>query len=246
MKGTVLILGATSAIARSAAHAWAEKGYSLYLAARNGFELERLAADIKVRFQVDVRQGLFDAEAMDTHAKFFDTVVQSVGELAGVLVAFGDLGETKGAMNDFHLAKEIIDRNFTGACSILTYCANYFAKQGKGFMIGISSVAGDRGRQSNYIYGAAKGGFSLFLQGMRNRLSPAGVRVITIKPGFVDTAMTFGKPGMFLVASPEKVGKVIAASPAKFADIVYVPWFWRPLMFVINLIPEFVFKRLKL
>jgi len=116
----------------------------------------------------------------------------------------------------------------------------------RGFIIGISSVAGDRGRQSNYVYGAAKGALSLYLQGLRNRLHPSGVRVITIKPGFVDTAMTYGLPGMFLVASPQAVGESIASSPGKSADVVYLPWFWRYIMLIIKHIPEPIFKRLKL
>lgn len=116
----------------------------------------------------------------------------------------------------------------------------------RGFIIGISSVAGDRGRQSNYVYGAAKGALSLYLQGLRNRLYPRGIRVITIKPGFVDTAMTYGLSGLFLVASPQNIGERIVRSLDKSADVVYLPWFWRYIMMIIKHIPEPIFKRMKL
>jgi short-subunit dehydrogenase len=246
MKPSVLILGATSSIARASAQAFAAKGHSLFLAGRDVAELERVALDLQVRFQVMVRCGYFHAEALDDHRSFFEGVLKASGELAGVLLAFGELGEQKRATQEFAEALTIINRNFIGACSILTYCANYFGNLGKGFIIGISSVAGNRGRQSNYVYGAAKGGLSLFLQGLRNRLHHAGVRVITIKPGFVDTAMTFGLPGMFLVADPRKVGKQIVDSLDRSKDIRYIPGFWRYIMLVIEWIPEFIFKRLKL
>jgi decaprenylphospho-beta-D-erythro-pentofuranosid-2-ulose 2-reductase len=140
----------------------------------------------------------------------------------------------------------VIASNFTGAVSILSYCANYFEPLQRGFIIGISSVAGDRGRQSNYVYGAAKGALSLYLQGLRNRLFAKGVRVITIKPGFVDTAMTFGLPGLFLVATPQSIGERIVAALGKSADIVYLPGFWRYIMLIIKHIPEPIFKRMKL
>jgi NAD(P)-dependent dehydrogenase (short-subunit alcohol dehydrogenase family) len=128
----------------------------------------------------------------------------------------------------------------------LSLAATHLEAQGSGFLAAISSVAGDRGRQSNYVYGSAKGALSLFVQGLRNRLAPAGVRVHTIKPGFVDTPMTFGLPGMFLVADPGEIGEHIAAAIERGADVVYVPGFWRWIMLVIRLIPERVFKRLKL
>ena len=208
----VLILGATSSIARAAANSFAKKGYSIFLAGRNLSELAKIASDISIRHQTPITYGFFDAESFVDHPLFLDKTVTKMQGLDGVLVAFGDLGNHLKSISDFTAAQLIINRNFTGACSILTCCANYFAQKKDGFIIAISSVAGDRGRQSNYIYGAAKGGLSLFLQGLRNRLFPYGVRVITIKPGFVDTAMTFGKPGLFLVANPKNVGEKIVAS----------------------------------
>lgn len=244
--GPVLILGATSAIARSTAAAFAARGYPLYLAGRDEQELERLASDLKIRYQVDVRHGAFDAEDYESHAEFVHRVRGEMGGLYGVLLAFGYLGEQELASRDLRERGAIIARNLSGAVTVIEECAGYLEKDGKGFIIGISSVAGDRGRQSNYIYGAAKGGLSLYLQGLRNRLFRSGVRVVTVKPGFVDTAMTYGMPGLFLVASPEYVGERILRALEKGRDIVYVPWFWRYVMLIIKLIPESIFKKLKL
>ena len=245
MSDTVLILGATSAIARATAAAFAAKGNDLYLAARDNDELERTAADLQIRYGVKVSYGLFDAEAIETHEPFFQAVVQEMHGISGVVLAFGFLGDQLAA-RDFKIGAKVIANNFTGAASFLSICANYFEPLKFGFIIGITSVAGDRGRQSNYVYGAAKGALSLFLQGLRNRLSSSGVRVITVKPGFVDTAMTFGMPGLFLVASPEYVGNRIVGALNKSSDVIYLPWFWRYIMLIIKHIPEFIFKRMKL
>jgi decaprenylphospho-beta-D-erythro-pentofuranosid-2-ulose 2-reductase len=136
--------------------------------------------------------------------------------------------------------------NYLGAMSVLDQCANLLATAGAGFIVGISSVAGDRGRQSNYYYGSAKAGLTAYLSGLRNRLSGQGVQVLTVKPGFVDTAMTYGLEGMFLVASPEDVGRQIVRAVEKRRNTVYLPWFWRYIMLIIRHIPEFLFKRLKL
>jgi decaprenylphospho-beta-D-erythro-pentofuranosid-2-ulose 2-reductase len=245
MNKPVLILGATSAIARGTAAAFAQRGHALYLASRDLDELQRSAADLHIRYGVEVRYGLFDAEAIDTHADFLRKVIAEMQGLEGVVLAFGYLGDQVAA-RDFKVGAKVIAANFTGAASILSECASYFEPQKRGFIIGISSVAGDRGRQSNYVYGAAKGALSLFLQGLRNRLFASGVRVITIKPGFVDTAMTFGLPGLFLVASPQKIGEDIARTLNKSADVVYLPGFWRYIMLIIKHVPEPIFKRMKL
>jgi short-subunit dehydrogenase len=245
MSETVLILGATSAIARATAAAFAARGDALYLASRDEDELQRIAADMRLRYGVEVQHGLFDAEATDTHEDFFQSVVTTMPSLSGVVLAFGYLGDQLAA-RDFGMGAKVITINFTGAASILSYCANYFEQLQRGFIVGIASVAGDRGRQSNYVYGAAKGALSLYLQGLRNRLYTSGVRVITIKPGFVDTAMTYGLPGLFLVASPQFIGERIVGSLCKSTDVVYLPWFWRYIMLIIRHIPEPIFKRLKL
>jgi decaprenylphospho-beta-D-erythro-pentofuranosid-2-ulose 2-reductase len=246
VKEPVLILGATSAIARSAAAAFAEKRYSLYLAGRDGEELERLASDFRLRYRIEVGWGLFDAEDYESHAGFVERIRGEVGGFRGVLLAFGYLAERGLAESDSKERVAVLARNLIGATSILEPLAACLEQQRSGFVIGISSVAGDRGRQSNYIYGAAKGGFTIYLQGLRNRLSHAGVRVVTIKAGFVDTAMTYGMPGLFLVASPEYVGGRIVRALERGSNVAYIPWFWRYIMLVIKLIPESLFKRLKL
>jgi len=245
MSHSVLILGATSAIARATAVAFAARGATLFLASRDKEELQRIAADIHLRYGVEVNHGIFDAEATDTHESFFKSVVAVMPNLSGVVLAFGYLGDQQAA-RDFRVGEKVIACNFTGAVSILSHCANYFENLQSGFIIGVSSVAGDRGRQSNYVYGAAKGALSLYLQGLRNRLYKSGVRVITIKPGFVDTAMTYGLPGLFLVAAPQSVAQRIVRALDKSADVVYLPRFWRYIMLVIKHIPEPIFKRMKL
>jgi len=243
MKKTVLILGATSTIARATAEAFARQGYPLFLAARDQQELKHIVDDLTIRYGITVQYGYFEAEDFAAHAAFFTQVLKITHALAGVLLAFGYMGDKSPGSNTQEDIK-IINTNFTGAVSILNHCADYFASQREGFIIGISSVAGDRGRQSNYIYGAAKGALSLYLQGLRNRLFKYNVKVITIKPGFVDTPMTFGKKGIFLAATPAYVGKRIVSALNK--NVVYIPWFWCFIMQIIKLIPESIFKRLKL
>jgi decaprenylphospho-beta-D-erythro-pentofuranosid-2-ulose 2-reductase len=246
MKGPVLILGATSAIARAAASAFAARGCSLYLAGRDTTELERIAADLTIRYRIDVHQAFFDADRCEEHEAFLSRVRNQVGNITGVLLAFGFLGEKPPQIGDIGDSAVTFGRNLVGAVSVLELCAKDFDSRREGFIAGISSVAGDRGRQSNYLYCAAKAGFSTYLQGLRNRLFPSGVHVLTIKPGFVDTSMTYGRPGVFLTATPESVGEKIVRAIEQRRDVVYIPWFWRYIMLVVKLIPESVFKRMKM
>lgn len=246
MKKCVLILGSTSPIGRAAANSFAKRGYPVFLAGRDTKELERISSDIAIRYGVNSQFGHFDADHYDEHQTFLSQVMQRMNGISGAVVAFGDMGEQSFSIRDFSLANKVISRNYTGACSILTHVANALELQKSGFIIGISSVAGDRGRQSNYVYGSAKGGFSLFLQGLRNRLSSSGVHVMTVKPGFVDTSMTFGLPSVFLVANPNHVGEKIVEGLKKNKEVMYVPWFWRIIMGIIMMIPEKIFKKMKL
>lgn len=241
----ILILGATSAIARACAAEFAVRGYNLILASRDVEELGSIAQDLRVRFQVDIFVMPLDIENFSTHANFWQEILSTTDSVEGVLVAIGYLGDQLAA-RQFPVAQQIIQRNFTGVVSMLSLCADYFENQKQGFIIGLSSVAGERGRKSNYVYGAAKAAFSIYLQGLRNRLYTANVRVITIKLGFVDTAMTFGLLGLFVVASPAYVAKFIVASLNSSADVIYLPWFWRFIMLIIKTIPERIFKRLSL
>jgi decaprenylphospho-beta-D-erythro-pentofuranosid-2-ulose 2-reductase len=246
MSGAYLVLGATSAIARATARELAARGHNLTLSGRDLAELERDAADIRLRHGVEVAVKAFDAEAFDGHADFLAQVVEQGGELQGVVLAFGYLGEQSQAAQQWDESLAILQRNYVGAVSILNRCADYLAERGRGNIIAISSVAGDRGRQSNYIYGSAKGGLTVYLQGLRNAMFHRGVHVMTVKPGFVDTAMTYGMPGLFLVASPQAVARRILASLEKGRNEIYAPWFWRWIMLIIRHLPEPIFKRLKM
>lgn len=242
----VLILGATSAMARATAAAFARRGDSLYLAARDADEAARIAADLEVRYQVSACHGAFDITDIDSHTGFVKQVVNAIGGIDGVVLAAGFMAEQADAAADFKQVEKMVQVNYLGAMSVLDQCARYLQEQQSGFIVGISSVAGDRGRQSNYYYGSTKGALSIYLTGLRNKLQAAGVHVMTVKPGFVDTAMTYGIKGMFLVASPASVGESIVRAVDKKRDVVYLPWFWRYIMLIIRHIPEFVFKRLKL
>lgn len=246
MKKNILIIGATSGIARSIAHRYAKQNYPLILAGRDRDEMERLASDIRIRYRVPVWVKLFHAEAYHEHSRFFASCLEEPGVLGGMILAYGYMEDQQSAQSDFSKAKQIIEVNFTSGVSILETAACYFEQQRSGFIAVISSVAGDRGRQSNYIYGSSKGALSVYLQGLRSRMHASGVHVVTIKPGFVDTQMTYGLPGMFLVAKPQDAAKRVCLAIQKGQDIVYVPGFWTFIMIVIKAIPERIFKRLKL
>ena len=246
MSQSVLILGASSPIARATAVEFAKKGYSVFLAGRDLEDLERIGNDIKIRFEVPVKWGIFNAVAYETHASFIQNVSKVMDGLEGIYVGFGMLGDQAKAVVDFTEAHHIIQANYVGAVSALTHAANLLAKSQKGFIIGISSVAGERGRQSNYVYGSAKAGLTTFLQGLRNRMFPLGVHVLTVKPGFVDTSMTYGKEGVMFSAPPERIGKAILRAVEKKRNVVYLPGFWRVIMGIVRAIPETLFKRLRM
>jgi short-subunit dehydrogenase len=242
----VLVAGATSAIARAVAAELARRGHALVLAARDLAEAEALAADLRLRHGVAARAARFDALDFASHAAFAAELIAEGDGLEGVVVAFGWMGDAERARHEPDEARRTLDVNFTAVVSLLTPLADHLEGRGAGFICVVSSVAGDRGRQSNYVYGAAKGGLTVYLQGLRNRLFPAGVRVVTVKPGFVDTRMTFGLPGTFLVAPPERVAAGIVKAIDRGADEVYLPGFWRPVMMAIRAVPERIFKRMKL
>lgn len=242
----VLIIGATSPLARYMAYEFAKRGDSLFLAARDVEELERTANDVRIRFESTVYCGQFDAVAVDQHEAFLQSVLETMGGLDGVVWVAGTMEGLEEAFHRPHAVKRIIDVNFTGAASLLTLCADVMERQGVGFLAGVSSVAGDRGRGQNYPYGAAKGGFSLFLQGLRNRLSKKGVQVTTIKPGFVDTRMTWGRDKLPFLASPQRVAAESVQAILKGRDVAYVPTVWWLVMLVIRSIPERVFKKMNI
>jgi short-subunit dehydrogenase len=239
-------LGATSAIASALAREFATHKFDLVLGGRDREELSALASDLSLRY--GIRAGVLPLDALDTqtHASTLRSFLAEAGnDLEGVVVCMGYLGDQAKGQCDGEEARRILETNFTGCVSALNILANHFEPRRAGFICAISSVAGDRGRQSNYLYGAAKAGLSAYLQGLRNRLFHAHVKVLTVKPGFVDTHMTYGRSGLFLVASPESVAKGIFRAIVKGKDVVYLPWFWRPIMLVVRSIPEGIFKRLR-
>ncbi len=249
MSGTVLVLGATSPIARGVAEGLARRGHDLCLAARVREEAERIAADLRLRFGITASAVAFSAEAVETHAALLHALGETGGgsvELAGVVLAVGALGDAELATRSFVEAAKVIDVNYRGAVSLLTHAAARLEARGEGFIVVVSSVAGDRGRKSNYVYGSAKAGLTAYTQGLRARLHEVGVQVLTVKPGFVDTAMTFGKPGVFAVADPRIVGEQIVEALERGENVIYLPRFWRGIMTVLRHVPEAIFKRLDL
>jgi short-subunit dehydrogenase len=211
-------------------------------------ELRLIAADLKIRYSVSCVVCMLDLVEIDAHSRQIADCIQSAFPLglAGVVLCSGFSGDQKSAEVAWSESKQILDVNFVGCVSILNQLAGYFESRGGGFIAVITSVAGDRGRQSNYIYGAAKAGMTTYLEGLRNRLHSANVSVTTIKPGYVDTPMTFGKPGVFMVASPRQVARSIVRSIARRRHTAYVPGFWRWIMMVVRSVPEPIFKRLHL
>jgi len=242
----VVILGATSAIAEQVARRFAAAGDRLYLLARNGERLEAVARDLGIRGAAAVHHAAAPLDQVERHRALLDAAWDALGGVDILLVAWGTLPDQRRCEADVDETLRQLHVNAGAVIALLTDAANRFAAQGHGTLAAISSVAGDRGRQSNYVYGTAKGALSVFLQGLRNRLHRHGVRVVTIKPGFVDTPMTAAFPKGPLWASPERVGRAIHRALLGGPDVVYVPWFWRWIMLVIRLIPEPVFKRMKL
>nr|AYM53238.1 oxidoreductase short-chain dehydrogenase/reductase family protein [Cystobacter sp.] len=246
MMKKVLVLGATSAIAQATVRLLAARGASLYLVARHAERLEAVAQDARTRGATRVEAETLDLDDFAQHEPLVERATAALGGLDGALLAHGVLGDQEQAQRSYGETEKVLRTNFLSAVSLLTPLANRFEAQRAGTLVVISSVAGDRGRQSNYVYGASKGALSVFLQGLRNRLAPAGVAVVTVKPGFVDTPMTAAVKKNALFASPEAVARGLLRAVDTHQDEVYLPDFWRPIMFLIRSIPERVFKRLKL
>ncbi len=243
----LLIIGATSAIAQSAASHFARDGAQLVITGRNTERLSVMASDLKVQGARAVTTITADMTDFARHEEWLKQAIASLdGELDAVLIAHGSLSDQAACEKSFDLTRRELDTNFLSVVSLTTFLANYFEAKQRGLIAVITSVAGDRGRQSNYIYGTAKGALGIFLQGLRNRLFKSSVGVLTIKPGFVDTPMTASLPKNPLFASAESVGQGIYKAMIKRKDEVYLPGFWRCIMRVIKCIPEFLFKRLKL
>jgi len=243
-KGTALILGARSDMAMAIAHRFAKEGYNIQLAARNADSLAADASDIELRYQVAVTQHEIDALVTASHEAF----VKNLPVLPDIAVcAVGYMGEQTVNERDAQAASLVMRSNFEGPASILAVLANRFEERGTGCIVGISSVAGERGRATNYVYGSAKAGFTAFLSGLRNSLAKKGVHVVTVLPGFVATKMTehMDLPTM-LTAQPEEVANAVLTAVEKKQDVIYVKSIWRSVMMIIRIIPEWLFKRMKI
>ena len=242
---TLLLLGGTSDIGRATALSYAQAGWHVILAARNEEEARRNADDIAARGGAGVATRRLDILETDRLTAFVDELPALPDTVVCVV---GELGDQTRAQTDIAHATSVLRTNFEGPALLLGILAERFLARGSGTLVGVSSVAGDRGRGSNYVYGAAKAGFTAFLSGLRNRLAPSGVRVVTVKPGFVRTQMTAGmKLPPLLTAEAAEVGRAIfAAAERGGGDIIYVRRIWRLVMMIIGGIPERIFKRLRL
>jgi short-subunit dehydrogenase len=243
-KGSVLILGARSDIGLALAHEFAGKGYALQLALRKPEEFESARTDLQLRHNVSVSLHVFDALAIETHAEFIDKLPE-LPEIA--ICAVGLLGDQIESERDMAAAIRVIRSNYEGPASILGLLVNMFDQRGSGQIVGISSVAGLRGRAKNYVYGSAKAGYSAFLSGLRNRLAGRGIHVLTVLPGFVATRMTEGMDlPAHLTCQPEDVARAISRGLERKRNVIYVRPVWRLIMAIIATIPEPIFKRMRI
>lgn len=242
--GYVLIIGAKSDIAKEIAREYAKNGYDLYLAARDVKSLEDFANDINIRSDSRVKLKELDVTDFENHQNFYESLETKP---LGVIVVSGYMVENEICEKDWSKTLNTINVNFTGAVSILNIITNDMEQRKKGFIVGVSSVAGDRGRKANYIYGSAKAGFSAYLSGLRNRLHESGVKVLTVKPGFVNTKMTAGLdlPAK-LTAQPNDVAKDIFTAQQKGKNVLYTKSIWRWIMLIIKMIPEWQFKKMSI
>jgi decaprenylphospho-beta-D-erythro-pentofuranosid-2-ulose 2-reductase len=242
----IAIFGAVSAIAQETAKLFAQKGDELYLLDLSIGRLEAVEKDIKTRFNNTIHIKEFNANNIEIHQAIFDSIVEEMNGLDAVLIAWGTLPNQKEIEHNISKLVSEFTTNGLSVIAMASVAANYFEQQNYGTLAVISSVAGDRGRQSNYVYGAAKGTISLFMQGLRNRFGKTDIKIITIKPGMVDTPMTADMPKNPLYSTPITIGKGIFEAMVNGKEIAYLPTYWRLVMFIIKHIPEFVFKKLSL
>jgi decaprenylphospho-beta-D-erythro-pentofuranosid-2-ulose 2-reductase len=243
----VLIVGATSAIAVACARRWAAEGAMLFLVGRRADRLDQIASDLVARGAKGATPHVLDMNDFDAHQTMLDACVGSLGGVDVALIAHGTLSDQKACEADAKVALHELSTNGLSVIALLTPLANLMEAKRAGVIAVISSVAGDRGRPSNYVYGTAKAAVSAFCEGLRARLFKAGVHVLTIKPGFVDTPMTAGMPlPRPLVATPERVANDILRAIERRKDSIYTPWFWSGIMLIIRSVPGFLFKRASL
>lgn len=242
----ILIIGATSAIAKATARIYAERKHELFLIARNEDRLNELAADLRVRGALLVGHTVVNLSKHRDHAKAIEAAFGFLDSIDVALICHGSLPDQDASETDFKLAEKEININGLSVISLLTLLSQKLKLQGNGSIAVITSVAGDRGRATNFVYGAAKSMVSTYLQGMRGNLFPHNVHVLDIRPGLVDSPMTAHLKKGPLWSSPERVADKIVRSIETRKHTVYAPGYWRGIMFVVKLVPEFVFKRLNI
>lgn len=243
----ILIIGATSAIAEQCARLWASRGESLYLVARNQERLKSSQKDLSIRGGTKIATYVMDINDYSSHGKMLNDAEKVLGGLDIVLIAHGTLSNQKNCEQDVEMTMQEITTNALSTIALLTLIANHFEVKKSGTISVISSVAGDRGRASNYVYGTAKAMVSVFTSGLRQRLYKSNVAVLTIKPGFVDSPMTADFNKGLLWTKPSAVAKkIVIAIDQQRSDVVYVPFFWCVIMTFIKLLPESIFKKISL
>ncbi len=242
----VVIIGATSAIAHQTAILFAKKKYSISLCGRNLERLETVKSDIISRHKTEIFIKEFDVCDFNNMRSNIDSIINQLAGIDILLIAHGLLPDQTESQNSVEKIIKNMNVNANSVMAICSIVAEKMEEQGNGTIAVISSVAGDRGRQSNYIYGSAKAAVSSFLQGLRNRLYHKGVHVLTIKPGFVDTPMTAHLEKNFLFAQADSVAKGIMEAIEAKKDVVYLPKFWALIMWIVKHIPESIFKKLKM
>lgn len=240
-----VIFGATSPIGLALAHESLLRGDKLLLASRTEADLERITKDLKIRFQKEVPFVTFDAKDTASLKGLLDEIEEKLGPIDRAILVFGDMAGANETLQPESI-EHLVSVNYLGASVLAESLAQRMAKRRKGQIAGLSSVAGDRGRGSNYAYGSAKGAFNLFLQGLRNKYFKDGVHVLTVKLGFIDTQMTWGLKTKIPISSPESAAQAILLALDKRKNEVYWPSFWRLIMNAIRVIPEEGFKRLSL
>ena len=242
----VLVLGATSSIAIATMRRLAAPNRHFMLVARNRDRLTAVAQDLMTRGALAVDTWVMDLDDTTAQPEMLASAVQRLGRIDLALIAHGVLGDQPAAEADFEVAAAILHTNFISTVSLLTWLGNYLQTQHGGTLAVISSVAGDRARKSNYVYGASKGALNLFLEGLRNRIDRDGVHVLTIKPGFVATPMTAHVEHNALFASPDQIARGIVKAVNRRRDVVYLPWFWRWIMLLVCAIPNRLFKKMNM